>query len=213
MMKRKSITGRIWVPAMLFLVAGIMTACGGGTGQEPDNATQEQAEPLNWQVPAFEAVDQDGNPVTLDDLKGRVWLADFIFTRCPDVCPPMTANMTKVQQELEKQGVEVEIISFSVDPEHDQPEVLKEFAGNYDLSFDNWRFLTGYAQEEIETFAREGFKGDVQRMQEEDPLLINHPVSFFLVNADGNVHERYDGMDPDVEQMVKDIRDLEGEQK
>lgn len=204
---------RIVVALILSVLVAIMVACGGGTeqGQPQEEDQAAQTEPLNWEVPPFEAVDQDGNPVTLEDLTGKVWLANFIFTQCPDVCPPMTANMTQVQQELKQQGVEVEIVSFSVDPEHDQPEMLKKFAGNYDLNFDNWRFLSGYEEETIQTFAREGFKGDVTRVQDEEdePLQINHPVSFFLVDQEGKVYDRYDGMDPDVERIVKDIRDLQ----
>ncbi|PTM58253.1 SCO family protein [Desmospora activa] len=203
---------RIEVVVLLLILTVFMAACTGTNeqGQPQDEQQTEQAEPLNWEVPPFAAVDQNGTEVTLEDLKGKVWLADFIFTRCPDVCPPMTANMTNVQQELKEQGVDVEIISFSVDPEHDQPEMLKKFAGNYDLSLDNWRFLSGYDQETIESFAREGFKGDIKRVQDEEdkPLQINHPVSFFLVNPEGKVYERYDGMDPDIDQMVKDIREI-----
>jgi protein SCO1/2 len=204
--KRLTIT-MVWLALLT-----VVTACGTGTSSGQPNPTAEEThEPLNWDVPALEAVDQEGDAFAVADLDGKVWLANFIFTRCPDVCPPMTANMTKVQQALQERGIPVEIVSFSVDPAHDTPEVLKEFAGNYDLSFDNWHFLTGYDQEEINTFARTGFKGDVRRMQEgeDEPLLINHPVSFFLVNPNGKVHERFDGMDPDVEAIAKLIQELE----
>ena len=72
--------------------------------------------------------DQNGKPFGLTDLKGKVWVADFIFTNCEDVCLPMTANMKKLQDRAQKEGMEnIHFVSFSVDPTVDSPDVLSKF--------------------------------------------------------------------------------------
>src|SRR5699024_5923739 len=101
----------------------------------------------------FEFTNQNGEKVSLNDLKGDVLVADFVFTNCTTVCPPMTSNMTELQKRVEEAGYDdVTFVSFSVDPELDTPEVLKEYAKDYGINLDNWEFLTGYSQEEIENF-------------------------------------------------------------
>ncbi|OYD08592.1 hypothetical protein CHM34_05285 [Paludifilum halophilum] len=197
---------------MLFSLV-VLTACG---TDEPENngndSGQKEQQALNWEVPDFQYTDQDGELFGLSDLDGKVWLADTIFTRCPDVCPPMTANMSRVQKTLDQEGLDVEIVSFSVDPEHDQPKVLEKFGEKHDVDFDNWHFLTGYSDQEIQKLVRDGFKGTVQKQErksEDDPLVINHPVSFFLVDRNGTVYQRYDGINPDVDQMMEDVKKLQ----
>ncbi|MFD1426431.1 protein SCO1/2 [Kroppenstedtia sanguinis] len=206
---------RLPISLLMALVLLVAAGCGAATEDEKgtdDSGQQEEKQALNWEVPDFQYKDQNGKSFGLSDLKGKVWLSNAMFTRCPDVCPPMTANMKKVQDRLKKEGLNVEIVSFSVDPAHDTPKKLKTFGEEFDADFGNWHFLTGYKDEEIQTLVREGFKGSIQRNEpesKEDPLTISHPVSFFLVDPEGKVYERYDGLNPDLDQLVKDIRKLE----
>lgn len=196
------------------LLVLLLVACNGNdqavtTEDEEKKEAPKQA--LNWEVPDFEYTNQDGKKIGLSDLEGKVWLTNVMFTRCPDVCPPMTANMSKIQEAIKKEGLDVEIVSFSVDPEHDQPKVLKEFGEKYDVNFTNWHFLTGYSDKEIKKIVRETFKSDVikqEQKSENDPMIINHPVSFYLVDQKGMVYERYDGMNPDEKQILQDINKL-----
>lgn len=169
------------------LTAGLFVlflyACGG----------QQIKDPLNYEVEPFIFQNQDGKNVSLESLKGEVWLADFIFTNCETVCPPMTAHMTELQKKLEAEKIDVRIVSFSVDPENDKPKQLKKFAANYPLSFDNWDFLTGYSQSEIEAFALKSFKAIVKKPEGEDQVI--HYSTFYLVGPDGKVLKDYNGVE------------------
>src|SRR5690606_25667449 len=98
-----------------------------------------------------------------DDLNGTIWIASFIFTKCETVCPPLMFEMAALQKRFEEKGIEVELISFTVDPEVDSPEVLKQYIRHFTDNETNWNLLTGYSQEEIEGFAREQFQTIVQK--------------------------------------------------
>src|SRR5690606_38306256 len=124
------------------------------------------------------------------DLKGDVLVADFVFTNCTTVCPPMTSNMTELQKRVEEAGYDdVTFVSFSVDPELDTPEVLKEYAKDYGINLDNWEFLTGYSQEEIEKFAEKNFKTIVKKPENDDQVI--HGTSFYVINKDGEIVEEF----------------------
>jgi protein SCO1/2 len=107
------------------------------------------------QVPDFSLIQQNGQTLTLADLKGKVWVADFIYTSCPDTCPLQTAQMTKLQKDLSEEK-DVRFVSITVDPERDTPEVLAEYAKRYGADTEKWFFLTG-EKESIYRLAKEGF--------------------------------------------------------
>lgn len=146
----------------------LLTACG----------SSGVPEAKNWDLEDFSYIDQDGKPFSKSDLKGKVWVADFIFTSCETVCLPMTSNMSKLQQQLKDEGIgDVEFVSFSVDPEIDKPDVLKKFGDQFNVDYKNWHFLTGYGQGEIEQFALDNFKTIVKKPEKEDQVI--HGTSFF----------------------------------
>ena len=99
---------------------------------------------MNETVAWFSFTTQDHGTLQLDDLKGEWWIADFIFTNCTTVCLPMTANMSYLQDRLEEENIPVQLVSFTVDPERDKPEVLKQYAEQHHANFANWHFLAGY---------------------------------------------------------------------
>jgi protein SCO1 len=166
-------------------------------------------DPLEYPVNDFKAVTQDNKTFEKKNLDGKIWVADFIFTNCADVCPPMTANMTKLQKMVEDEKIEnVEFVSFSVDPTVDTPEKLTEYAKNFGLKDDNWTFLTGYTQEFIETYAKETFKTLVKKPQEGDQVI--HQTYFFLVGPDQKVKKIYDGyQEVPYDEMISDIKLLQ----
>jgi len=167
---------------------------------------------LNWYIPPFDAVDHTGEKFTLKNMEGDFWLADLIFTRCNNVCPPMTANLAKVQNELKKQGVEIKMVSFSVDPDYDQPKILTEFANKYQADLSNWYFLTGYSFQDIQKITETAFKSNITKSKgptEEVPVLINHPSRFYLIDQKGKVRKFYDGLNPDPQKIASDIQQLQ----
>ena len=144
-MTKKVLLSMIFIGMVLF----VLTAC----------SSNEILNAKSWEIEEFSFVDQEEKSFSKEDLRGKVWVADFIFTSCDDVCLPMTFNMSKLQKMLKDEGIQdVELVSFSVDPEVDQPDVLKTFGDRFDADYTNWHFLTGYKQKEIEQFARENFK-------------------------------------------------------
>lgn len=184
---------------LVIIIAILLSACG-------QNGIQN---PLDYPVNDFKAVTQDNKPFEKKNLDGKIWIADFIFTNCADVCPPMTANMTKLQKMVEEEELKnVEFVSFSVDPTVDTPEKLTEYAKNFGLKDDNWTFLTGYSQEFIETYARETFKTLVKKPQEGDQVI--HQTYFFLVGPDEKVKKIYDGyQEVPYDEMISDIKSLQ----
>ncbi|ALS28562.1 copper chaperone SCO1/SenC [Paenibacillus sp. 32O-W] len=132
----------------------------------------------------------------------------FIFTYCETVCPTMTANMAELQKRLKAAGVEAELISFSVDPERDDPATLKSYLEKFDADFTNWSALTGYEFEEIKTFVLKSFKSPIAKDNASDQVI--HGTSFYLVDQTGTAVAKYDGMDnTPYEKIIKDIKALQ----
>ena len=137
----------------------------------------------------------------LDKLKGKVWVADFIFTTCTMACPMMTGNMNIVHKKFKKND-NVRLVSISVYPEYDTPEVLKNYASQYDADTEKWLFLTG-KEDAVKDIIRDGFKiGDYED-------IIFHSEKFALVDKKGIIRAYYNGMkSEDMKQLKKDINAL-----
>lgn len=187
---------KLW-PLLILLL--LLSACG---KKEIPNAK-------NWPVEEFSYTNQNGEKVSLEDLKGKVWVADFVFTNCKTICLPMTSNMVKLQNALKDEGMKnVELVSFSIDPTVDSPDVLTEYGKRFHADFSNWHFLTGYSQEEIESFAKESFKTLVKKPEGEDQVI--HGTDFFLVDQEGKIIQNYNGAkDFPLEEIIKDIKILQ----
>ncbi|AYC29493.1 SCO family protein [Paenisporosarcina cavernae] len=188
---------KILIVTISFITIFTLSACSGSSFKAD----------MEWDVEPFHFTSQRGEEVTLDNLKGDVWLASFIFTNCETVCPPMTFNMTEVQEEIMKQGVEdYKIIAFSVDPETDTPEVLTDYLSMYNVPDESkWHLLTGYDQSFISQFARNSFKTAV--VDDPQSNQVTHGTSFFLVNQEGKVVKQYSGFkDVPKEQIATDIK-------
>jgi protein SCO1 len=160
--------------------------------------------PVLGTVPDFRLVDQSGAPFGPDRLTGRVWIADFLFTRCPDVCPRMTERLVKVQRAL---GDRVDIVSISVDPEYDTPGRLADFAGAHGAGSPRWHFLTGDSGRLQDSVLR-GFNVAFSR-ESDDIATLTHGVHVVLVDGRGRIRGYYDSNDQDaVERLVTDARRL-----
>ncbi len=157
----------------------------------------------------FTFVDQSGKPYGLTDLKGKVWVADFFFTQCMGPCPMLTTRMVELQKEMARQK-DLVFLSFSVDPDHDTPEVLNKYAGTYNADLVNWHFLTG-PKEKIYKLVRENFHLAVEQKPPEKPSIndILHSLYFVLVDRDGHVRGYFNSADQDALKNLKDqIRSL-----
>ena len=93
-------------------------------------------------VPDFEFTNQNGKIIGNKDFEGKVFVVEFFFTTCPTICPKMNANMVKIQNEFYG-NPDFGIASFSIDPEHDTPQVLKAYAKEKGATLKNWHFMTG----------------------------------------------------------------------
>lgn len=141
-------------------------------------------------VPDFALVDQEGAPYGLADLKGNVWVAGFVFTYCAGPCPRITAEMSRLRDELQEEA-NFRLVSFSVDPARDKPAVLKEYASHYGGADDRWHLLSGDLAA-VKRVAADGFRATAAGGEEgRDPNEITHSTRLYLVDADGVVRGRY----------------------
>lgn len=170
--------------------------------------------PILGTVPAFELRERSGGNVALDALRGRVWIADFIFTRCSGPCLTMSANMAALQKTLFADAAladKVRLVSISVDPEWDTREALASYADRYQADRERWLFLTG-GDAEIQSLAKEGFKlGTAGGGESGEPII--HSQSFVLVDGQARIRGRYDGTNaPEVNDLMRDIKKLAAEE-
>ncbi|AST90679.1 SCO family protein [Sutcliffiella cohnii] len=185
----------------LLFVLFFLSACGAGNSVNIDEYF-----PMKLEVKELDAINQDEQAFQTKDRKGDVWLANFIFTNCETVCPPMTANMSKVQQYLAENDATTPIVSFSIDPEYDNPAALKEYGERVDADFSTWDFVTGYNQREIESFANISFMVPAYKI--EGGNQYQHSTAIFLIDQQGFVRGEYSGIDVDFEKIKEDVEIL-----
>lgn len=165
--------------------------------------------PQLGQLPAFHFTDQDGKAIGLPELAGKVWVADFVFTRCPQVCPLLTERMGRIQSQT--RGLDgFELVSVSVDPEFDTPAVLAKYAAAHHADPARWRFLTGKTTD-IEDVVTRGFKETLEHdpNKPDDFMSIVHGGHFVLVDQKGVIRGYYDSAEPGaVEAVVADAKRL-----
>ena len=192
------VASRRALPIVLLSLAALCASCGGSSEL-----------PRVAQVPAFELRDQDGSAVTREALRGHVWIANFMFTSCPDVCPILTAKMAGVRTRLVADRVPVRIVSFTVDPQTDTPAVLKQYARERSADFPDWRFLTG-SLDQIKQVIVDGFKQGLsaQPAQAGQPQAILHGSHFVLVDDDLYIRGYYASDGDGLLRLARDARML-----
>lgn len=158
-------------------------------------------------IDSFSFTDQNELSFGLDDLTGKIWIANFIFTNCETVCPPMMSEMASLQRLVDEENIQVEFVSFTVDPEIDSSEILKQYIQQFSDNETNWHMLTGYSQEDIEVFAREQFQTIVQKPSTSNQVI--HGTNFYLVNDQGYILNEYNYIDDSyVDEMIRDIKKI-----
>lgn len=140
-------------------------------------------------VPEFKFIDQNGDTITNEDYLGKVYVVEFFFTTCTDICPIMNKNLIEVQDEFKGED-DFGIASITIDPAHDTPGVLKQYAENYGIENPNWHFLTG-DRNEIYEMANSGF-GLHAAEDAATPGSFAHSGLFALIDKEGYVRSRRD---------------------
>jgi protein SCO1 len=136
----------------------------------------------------FSLTERSGQTITRADLRGKVWVASFLFTRCCTGCPRMSAMLAQLHKELQGQK-DVLLVSFSVDPEHDTPQVLKDYAKEWGANTDRWLFLTG-KQEDVYRLSKDSFHLGVEQNvgQARTPgNEVTHSTRLMLVDRRGRI--------------------------
>jgi cytochrome oxidase Cu insertion factor (SCO1/SenC/PrrC family) len=182
--------------ALVFAVfLGLVAGC--GEKKTAENPDAEAAEPVGVvaALPEFTLIDQGGVSFGSADLNGKVWIADFIFTRCAGTCPMQTAEKVKLQEKLRKHAAwdEIQLVSFTVDPEYDTAPVLAEYARAHGADSSHWKFLTG-SRGDLWNLSANGFKMDVAEDAKNTKMPILHSSRFTLVDRSGRIRGYYDGL-------------------
>jgi protein SCO1/2 len=163
--------------------------------------------PKHGRVPDFAFTSERGRPFAARDLEGRVWIADFIFTRCGGYCPVMTEGMAELATSLKDESG-VRLVSFDVDPEHDSLADLATYSRQHRADPERWTFLRG-ERPAIRSLAGEGFKLAVVDGHADDPEPILHSSRFVLVDARREIRGYYDGFERvSIERLLADARRL-----
>jgi protein SCO1 len=157
--------------------------------------------PVLGQLPDFEFIKQDSTSFGLSDMKGKINVVDFIFTRCQSVCPLMTPNMAELYKKFAGFN-EVQFVSITVDPEYDTLNVLREYANSFGVDDSRWVFLRNPIDDVIK-LSEKGF------MLPANDLPMGHSSKFILVDQQGMIRAYYDGTDrASVKKLIIDIRAL-----
>jgi len=150
------------------------------------------------QVPAFMLTDQTSSSFGSTDLQGKIWVANFIFTRCKGPCPLISTRMADLHTKLKKTKGGVNLVSFTVDPEHDTPPVLNKYGELLGANPADWKFLTG-SPEAINNIV---VKGLLQPLAKEPDGTPAHSQRFVIVDGEGSIRGFREGEDPEVVQKL-----------
>src|SRR5256885_4867997 len=180
----------VWILALFPLLAGC--------GPAPDP-------PELYPLPDFALTDQMGKTVTLHDLAGKVWVADFIFTNCGGTCPLMTEKMRKLQDALPPA---VHFVSFTVDPARDTTKILAAYAKEHAANQERWSFLTGDKQDLFDICIK-GFKLPLDTEGGTPAEPIAHSTRFVLVDKKGDIRGYYSGTEEEeLKRLAADAKKL-----
>ena len=159
---------------------------------------------ITHKIEDFSFTDNNGNSFGSEDLKGKIHVANFIFTSCTHICPKMTTNMVEIEKKF-KNNPDVNLVSFTVTPWLDSPEVLNRYKKEFTLNSDNWHFLTG-DKNKIYSLARKSYFAEEEIGFTKDSTDFLHTEHFLLVDQGFRIRGIYNGtLGLEMEQLIKDI--------
>jgi len=205
---------RLWLSAALIIAGGLISAATWVAFRHGVERT-ESGLPVVGRVPEFSLVSSGGQPLSHATLSGKIWIADFVFTQCPGVCPTLSAHMAKLQNALAREGLDVRLVSFTVDPANDTPAVLSAYAERFHADAARWLFVTG-ERAALHRLIGEGFHLAVAERSPSENTdgegLITHSDRFVLVDEDLQIRGYYHGTEEEsVPRLMKDVQTLQGE--
>ncbi len=194
----------------LLIFAFIATAVMGfrQIAQEAKSITQQADLPIYGEIPDFSLQRESGAPFTRFDIRDKIWVADFIFTRCAGPCPIMTQKMSELHSVLG--GIDdLRFVTFTVDPEYDTADVLAKYAASYGANTNSWIFLTGNRTRIYDLCIKNFMLGLEDQSKEDYEHMIIHSTKFVLVDRKGRIRGYYDGREPaEITKLVSDIQKL-----
>jgi len=156
------------------------------TDSNPTPSDADHTLPVMFDAPAFSLHDENGATFSSDQLHGRVWVADFIFTNCTSLCPLMTRNMAQFQK-MTADAPAIQMVSFTVDPDRDTPAVLHNYALTNGADLSRWHFLTGTRDQTWDIS-----KAMKLAVEPDRGSQVMHSSHFLLVDQNGHVRGIYD---------------------
>ncbi|MEM0914005.1 MAG: SCO family protein [Planctomycetota bacterium] len=193
-----------WAIALLAL-GGWMVA----RGLTSDRRDAVEALPVLYTMPDFELTASDGSTVTGAELRGGRAVVEFIFTECRLFCPVMSIRMGELQAALADDPAmsDVRLVSISVDPDNDTPEVLAEYAARYHADPDRWSFLTGTDRASVWRLVEQGFKLPVTDESENAAMPIGHSGNWVIFDRGGQARATVSALQgPTVEETLEALR-------
>lgn len=180
--------------------------------QPPDLAVSigppvESGLPVWGTLPPWELVREDGKPFRSAELLGKPYVADFIFTSCGSVCPRLTSSMRSLQARAPGLGTRSRLVSFTVDPENDTPEVLARYARDSGADASRWVFVTGET-EAVQRIVMKGFKLLVGQSDAGDHKIF-HAERFVLVDGQARIRGYYENDEASLAKLLADLAHLE----
>lgn len=160
-------------------------------------------------APEFSLTERSGKTVNLADLRGKVWIADFIYTSCTDICPLLSAEMAKLQKRWRSQR-DLRLVSFSVDPARDTPQVLTRYAQHFKADAGRWLFLTG-DKEQMSRLVQGGFHLSAAPADDAaaNGNVILHSSRFVVIDRAARIRGYYDSRDAaTLQRMINDVFSL-----
>jgi protein SCO1/2 len=195
--------------ASRFGVAGLALLLVAASACDSHEAESAQALADLGVIPDFALTDQNGDPFRATELDGKITIASFLFTTCPTICPLLVERGLTIQSRLDSLGDRVQLVSFSVDPDHDTPEVLRAYGTSRGIDFERWTLVTGNTDAVSHVVVR-GFRVAMGQPEPRDDghYDIMHSAHFVLVDAERHVRGYYESTPEGVDAMIADVGNL-----
>lgn len=193
---------------IFLLVATLLFSCG-KQKRLPilgPKSVEESGDTSYFTIPPFEAINQNGEVINNESLKGNIYIAEFFFTSCPTICPIMTEQLFRVHEKFKSED-RLKIVSFTLDPEYDTPEKLQDHAVRRGIDIHQWWFLNDKKSETYELAQKGYFVTALEDSSEPGGIVHSGKVS--LIDKKGRIRAYYDGtIEADVNVLINDIATL-----